>query len=411
MRKISAAAVLAITAMAFAPAPAQGQNLSYTYSYNGPPLPIFRDSANIISVANIFVPRSILVTQVTANIDIDYPNPGDMNIFMYSPILTRTKLLERNCGGQGTLTNITFDDTAANRYSDVCPVTGGSYRGNEPLSNFNNQNALGTWSLAVENNGSDSLIGYLRGFTIVFNGTAQNFKPITSPQSVFNAASFQSAVVAPGEMLTIAGANLGPSASVTAPAGNLPTSLGGVQVTFDGVPAGLSYVSTNILSVQAPVGLTQGVKTDMRVINQATSSDSVLIDVAAAVPGIYTQSANGRGQVTAVNADGTINSQFRPATKGTYVAIYAVGLGAVSPALATGQVPPNNPLSYTSSPVYASIDGYPATVTFAGAAPQLVGVYQINVLIPTQAGSGPRSLSVNVGGSGSSQNFVVIYLQ
>jgi uncharacterized protein (TIGR03437 family) len=97
--------------------------------------------------------------------------------------------------------------------------------------------------------------------------------------------------------------------------------------------------------------------------------------------------------------------------KGSYVSIYAADLGAVSPALADGQVPPISPLSTTVSPVSAVIDGFPATVTFAGAAPQLVGVYQINLAIPMLAGSGPRALSIYQGGAALSQNLVRIYVQ
>jgi len=413
MGRISAAMIAAaLMTTAFAPTAAQAQNLSYTYSYDGAPLPIFRDSANIITVASLFIPRSILITKVTVNIDVDYPRPGDMNIYIYSPILTRTKLLERNCGSQGALTNITFDDSAASRYSDACPsMSGGSYRGNEPLSNFNNQNALGLWSLAVENNGSDDFIGYLRGYTVTFNGSSQNTQPITAPQAVYNVAGFQSGVVAPGELVNIAGANLGPGTSVTAPAGNLPTSLGGVQVSFDGTPAPLSFVSANLLTAQVPFGVKVGTTSTLSITYQNSTSIPVPLIVANAVPGVYTQSADGTGIVSAVNPDGSLNSETHPAVKGSYVSIYAAGLGAVSPALANGQVPPISPLSTTVSPVSAVIDGFPATVTFAGAAPQLVGVYQINLTIPLLAGSGPRALSIYQGGAALSQNLVRIYVQ
>src|SRR5436305_12634493 len=125
----------------------QAQTSTYTYSYSGAPFPIARDSANITTVVNMFVPRGILITKITANVEIDYPHPGDLNIYMYSPILTRTKLLEKNCGSQGTVANITFDDAAATRYSDTCPAAAGTYRGNEPLSNYNDQVSFGTWSL------------------------------------------------------------------------------------------------------------------------------------------------------------------------------------------------------------------------------------------------------------------------
>src|SRR5262249_46063641 len=165
----------------------------------------YRDSANIITVLNLFVPRAITITKVTANVEIDYPRPGDLNVFMYSPILTRTKLLEKNCGSTGSVANVTFDDAAATKYRDVCPSAAGSFRGNDPLSNYNNQVALGTWSLAIENNGSDDFIGYLRGFTIVLTGTPVMTKPITGPNAVYNVASLQSGVVAPGEMVNILG--------------------------------------------------------------------------------------------------------------------------------------------------------------------------------------------------------------
>jgi len=393
-------------------AAANAQSLTYTYSYQGGPLPIFRDSANIITVANISVPKAILISKVTVNVEIDYPGTVDLNLFMYSPILTRTKLLERNCGETGSLSNITFDDTAATKYSDVCPVTtGGSYRGIEPLTNFNGQTAAGIWSLAVENNGSDDRTGYLRGFSVVFTGTAVTDKPITGPNFVFNTAGNQSGMVAPGEMINIAGFNLGPARAVLAPSGDLPTTLGGVQVTFDGRQAALRYVSQYVLTAQVPFDLQPGGRAAMRITYNGTTSDSVNLDVLTAVPGLHTQSANGKGLVTAVNQDGSLNSLANPAPRGSYVTIYASGLGTVDPALATGQVAPNLPLRPTTAAILASIDGYLAPVIFAGAAPGFVGLYQLNIQVPSNANPGSRALSVFAGGGAPSQEDVRIWVR
>ena len=393
------------------PTRAQVQNVTYTYTYDGPPLPIFRDDADIISIANIFVPKAIRITKVTANIEIDYPRPGDLNIFMYSPILTRTKLLERNCGSRGSVANVTFDDAAPARYADTCPETAGSYRGNEPLAKFNDEIGLGIWSLAAENNGSDDSIGYLRGFTLVISGVAVTTKPITSANAVFNAAGFQSGAVAPGEMINIQGFNLGPPTAVMAPPGNLPTALSEVQVTFDGTPAALSYVSSFVLTVQTPFSIQPEKQTEMRVTYQNRTSDSVMLDVLSAVPGIYTESANGRGLVTAVNPDGSTNSLLHPAPKGQYVTIYAAGLGTLTPPLAAGQAPPPSPVSVTNAPISAVVDGFGANVSFAGAAPGFPGLYQINLQIPTSAGAGARSLALFAGGGASSQFGTIIYVQ
>jgi uncharacterized protein (TIGR03437 family) len=406
----AAVSLILAAASLLSPTDAQAQSVTYTYTYNGAALPILRDSADIISVANIFVPRAIRITKVTANVEIDYPHPGDLNIFMYSPILTRTRLLERNCGNQGSVANVTFDDAAPTRYGDVCPSTPGSYRGNEPLSNYNDQIALGTWSLAAENNGSDDFIGYLRGFTLVVTGTVVTTKPITGLDAVFNAASLQSGAIAPGEMINLQGVNLGPSPAVLAPAGDLPFSLGGVQVTFDGTPAAISYASSYVLTVQVPFNVQAGKRTDMRVIYQNASSDSVTLDVRNVTPGVYTQSANGRGSVTAVNPDGSLNSLLHPAPKGQFVTVYATGLGAVTPALATGKTPSFSPPSTTIFPVAAEVDGLSTNVQFAGAAPGFPGLYQINLQIPAAAGSGARSLVLSSEGA-FSQFGVTIFVQ
>jgi subtilisin-like proprotein convertase family protein len=139
------------------------QSQTFTYTYGGLSLPIYPEDWDTIGIATILVPRSISITKVTATVQVQYSGVGDLNVYLYSPSATRTKLLERNCGG---LVNIdtTFDDTASTKYSDVCPVAAGSgpYRGNEPLANFNGQNGYGYWRLAVENNGS-SRTGVLTG--------------------------------------------------------------------------------------------------------------------------------------------------------------------------------------------------------------------------------------------------------
>jgi uncharacterized protein (TIGR03437 family) len=409
--KITALRGLVLAAVTLLSSPlGRAQNVTYTYTYVGAPLPIFKDSADVISIADIYVPRAIRITKVTANVEIDYPRPGDLNVFMYSPILTRARLLERNCGSNGSLANVTFDDAAPTRFSDVCPTAAGTYRGNEPLSNFNNQTAIGIWTLAVENNGSNDFVGYLRGFSLTFTGAAVTDKPVTVSNAVRNAAGFQSAVVAPGEVVNIQGFNMGPALAVTAPPGNLPTTLGGVQVTFGGTPAAVSYVSPFLVQVQVPFSVTAGAQTEMRVVNAGATSDPVMLNVLNAVPGVYTIAPNGKGPVTAVNQDGSLNSQARPAGKGQIVTIYAAGLGSLNPPLTTGQAPPLSQLSNTTWPVTAVIDGITAPVTFAGGAPGYPGLYQVNVMVPATAASGTRSLTL-FGAGAPSQSELTIFVQ
>src|SRR3954454_2423039 len=44
------------------------QTVTYTYSYAGPALPIFRDSANIITGVSVFVPKAITISKATVEV-------------------------------------------------------------------------------------------------------------------------------------------------------------------------------------------------------------------------------------------------------------------------------------------------------------------------------------------------------
>ena len=74
--------------------------------------------------------------------------------------------------------------------------------------------------------------------------------------SVVNAASYASGAVAPGELVTIFGTGIGPALPQFPPASSPPstvgTTLGNVQVTFDGTPAPLLYGSSGQINAVVP---------------------------------------------------------------------------------------------------------------------------------------------------------------
>ncbi len=150
-----------------------------------------------------------------------------------------------------------------------------------------------------------------------------------------------------------------------------------------------------------PFGLTPGGTATLQVNSTGGSGAVLTLNTIDAVPGVYTTGFAGVGAVNAVNQDGSLNSAQHPAAKGSYLTIYASGLGAVNPTLVAGAVPPTNPLSIVSGSVTASIGGLPATVQFAGAAPGYPGLYQINLLVPSTVLSGTRALSLYVNGEPS----------
>ena len=373
------------------------QSSTVTYSYNGVPAPIFSDAANIITIVGIFVPQPMTISKVTVRLQIQYPNSGDLQIYLYSPAGTRTILLENDCGVQNVDT--TFDDAAASTWKSFCPVEAGRgpFQSDQPLSNFNSDySAFGTWRLAVQNTESNSRTGYVTAFALNITGVSQ-ITPVTSADEVVNAASLTgSGTVAPGEVISIFGTALGPATGVQAPAGTLPTTLGGTSVTIGGIAAPMLYASALQLNVQVPFSLVPGNNTTIQVKTSSGTGSSVNVSVASAVPGIYTYGL-ATGPADAVNQDGSTNSVLRPAAKGSYISVYASGLGAVNPALTAGAVPPVSPLSNVSGTITAYIGGAPAAVQFAGAAPGYPGLYQLNLQVPTEIPSGllPMVLTIN----------------
>ena len=80
--------------------------------------------------------------------------------------------------------------------------------------------------------------------------------------------------------------------------------------------------------------------------------------------------------------DGTLNAATNPAKIGDYVALYATGEGQTIPGGVDGRLG-GPPFTRSALPVTATVGGLPATVQYAGGAPQQVmGVMQVNVQIP-----------------------------
>jgi uncharacterized protein (TIGR03437 family) len=384
-----------------------------TYSFNGLPLPILPSSANVTTLARIVVPNEIKMTKVTAQVLIQYPNSGDLKVFLFSPQGTRTILLQNNCSVVNVDT--TFDDSASSQWSSFCPVEAGRgpFRPNQPLSNFNSDNSsFGVWTLAVTNDKSNSRSGWITQFSITITGVGQ-LGPVTSPTAIVNAASLSgTGTIAPGEMISIFGAAIGPNPAVSAPSGAaLPTSLGGTSVTIDGTPAPIAYASLFRVDVQVPFTLAPtGTTSSIVVVTGGGTSTPVPLTVVNASPGVYTNSTGGPGPAVATNQDGSLNSASNPAAKGSIVLFYASGLGAVSPALAEGMVPPDSPLSSVVGEVGAFIGGVPAAVQFAGLAPGFPGLYQLNIQVPATAPSGAADLVIYSNGV-PSQSGVTIQIQ
>jgi adhesin/invasin len=229
--------------------------------------------------------------------------------------------------------------------------------------------------------------------------------PVIGQNGIVDGAGFAS-VISSGGIASLFGTNLAAS-TASAAAVPLPTTLGGTQVLVNGVPAPLFYVSPTQINFQMPpepVGASMAVT----VVSGGITSLQATVGIAAAGPGIFTVNSNGQGQGAVLNQDYSVNSAQNPAAAGSVIQIFASGLGLTNPPIAAGQPGSASPLDFTVNTPVVTIAGVPATVLFSGLAPTFVGLYQVNVQVPTGTASGPASLQIQINGQTSNSATVAI---
>lgn len=201
--------------------------------------------------------------------------------------------------------------------------------------------------------------------------------------------------VAPGELISIFGLNLGPAQGVSGTfdsTGQLPTTLGGVQVLGSAGPLPLLYVSANQINTVAPFDAT--VPETFQVSGPSTSA-MVAMQSVVSDPSVFNSGAiNGIPEAVAINQDGSLNSAANPAAPGSTVAIWVNGAGAFQGGGYADGSQVQSDLINLNAPVEVLFDsggggagftfGFQSMVTYAGGAPGLVaGVAQVNFQIPT----------------------------
>jgi uncharacterized protein (TIGR03437 family) len=232
---------------------------------------------------------------------------------------------------------------------------------------------------------------------------------------VVNAGSLQPGAVAPGEIVSIFGTNLGPATGVvfTVTNNKVPTTLANVTVTFDGIPAPLLFVRADQINAIAPYGIGGHVTTNIIVTVNNVSSAGLLLNAVDTSPAIFSLAFNGNGQGAILNANNSVNGLGSPAPRGTVIQIFATGEGALNPVGVTGSVTPNFPPFPTPvGNVSVTIGGAPAIIQYAGEAPGLVsGVLQVNAVVPSSAGSGPQTVVLSVGNNKNNTQQITVQVQ
>ncbi len=195
------------------------------------------------------------------------------------------------------------------------------------------------------------------------------------------------AVFAPGSRYTITGINLGPLKAVQLQAGKdgkFPFTAQGTSVLVDGIPSPLLATSYGRVDFVVPYEATAGsVQAEFQGNLSVPVSFAVLPIALAPLPEIY-------------NQDATLNTPLNPASGGSVVALFLTGEGQLTPPQIDGLIA-SEPLPKPPGPLKVDINGVPAKILFAAAAPGEIGKLQINVRIPAGLSAGSATVNVWLG--------------
>ncbi len=233
-----------------------------------------------------------------------------------------------------------------------------------------------------------------RVFLAELDGSVRMLQPTNESSligSVVDAASQSVGPISPGEIIVIYGAGLG-SDQLTRnqPAnGAFSIEVSGTTVSIGGISA--PVLSTSYTQVSAIVPYTiSGTSTQITVEYQDQTSPAFTVPVAASSPSIFSLNGSGAGQGAAVNADGSGNDALHPVSIGGYLSLYATGAGQTAPESTDGKITAiTQPLPQPVLPTKVTVDGQPARVVYAGAAPaEVAGMMQVVVQIPSSVKPG-----------------------
>ncbi len=205
--------------------------------------------------------------------------------------------------------------------------------------------------------------------------------PEIASGGVVEAARYQ-AVLTPGAIGTVFGSKFAdqPAYAESVP---LPTELGGVRVTVNGVEAALFYADGGQINFQVPTGLPTSGQYTVVVYHNGQASAPAMVDAAEYAPAVYRYNDGSGLRTIAVHADNQLITQANPIKAGEPFIIYLNGLGGLLNGASTGQPAGSSPLVTTRLLPTVTLGGAPVKqLLFSGITPGSVGLGQINVVAP-----------------------------
>ena len=250
----------------------------------------------------------------------------------------------------------------------------------------------------VTTSGVPVIVGQSEGLTqVTFGGPGWTAGPCMT-MSALSSATLSPGYTVPGEFMTFLGVGIGPQTGVSAGASaqGTPTSLGGVQVLFDGNPAPVLYAQSGQVNVQAPFELSgQASTTIVLKYGGNTFGPVTAAPLPNAYPALFRLQIGVTAQAIAENHDGSLNGPSNPAAPGSLVTLWGTGFQPLASPCPTGGLNPDCAVDLAPGYTVNMVGG--GTVQYAGAAPTLAcGVVQINMQVPAGAASGPLVVTPQV---------------
>jgi uncharacterized protein (TIGR03437 family) len=217
--------------------------------------------------------------------------------------------------------------------------------------------------------------------------------------------------IAPGTWIEIYGSSLAadsrPWTSADFNGVNAPTSLDGTTVSIGGQAAFISYISPGQVNALVPSNVSTG-EQQITVTAATGTSNSypVIVNPTAAgmlapanfnIGGMQYLAALFPDYQTFVAPPGAIPGVTSQRAKpGDVIIIFGAGFGPVTPNIPAGQIAQGN--STLTLPLQINFGSTLATLQYSGLAPNLVGVYQFNVVVPSVPASDAVQVSFSLGG-------------
>jgi uncharacterized protein (TIGR03437 family) len=182
--------------------------------------------------------------------------------------------------------------------------------------------------------------------------------------------------------------------------------LDGVQVVIGGQKAFVEFISSGQVNAQLPSSIGTG-PTQITLTNGNLTSAPFNITVNTTQPGLLAPPSfkiGGNQYVVAQFSDltyvlpaGSIAGvTSRPARPGETIVIYGIGFGSVTPFIPAGQIVTQS--NQLSMPLQVLFGQTPAQTPYFGLAPNFVGLYQFNVVVPSVSNNDLVPLTFNLGG-------------